>query len=199
MKSLSKGKTWLFAIGQFGWALLSGLIGSWLVYFYQPEQASIDGFSHNISRSSCTLSFKLASFIFFESFTACLVKTTCHIYQSSFFTLFSSGSFIPAVIESFIPGIEVRYSVCCIAFQSSSDIKTALLLLPEIITGSCDAFVSSMRLYRSARAALAVRTAIILPLIDNVRYFVRTVKFLNEIYFILSGIPPLPFSLHDHY
>src|SRR5574344_3049024 len=42
MKSLSKGKTWLFAIGQFGWALLSGLIGSWLVYFYQPDQASID-------------------------------------------------------------------------------------------------------------------------------------------------------------
>src|SRR5574344_11761 len=41
MKSLTKGKTWLFAIGQFGWALLSGLIGSWLVYFYQPDAASI--------------------------------------------------------------------------------------------------------------------------------------------------------------
>lgn len=41
MKSLTKGKTWLFAIGQFGWALLSGLIGSWLVYFYQPDDASI--------------------------------------------------------------------------------------------------------------------------------------------------------------
>src|SRR5574344_364436 len=41
MKSLSKGKTWLFAIGQFGWALLSGLIGSWLVYFYQPDATSI--------------------------------------------------------------------------------------------------------------------------------------------------------------
>src|SRR5574344_987751 len=41
MKSLSKGKIWLFAIGQFGWALLSGLIGSWLVYFYQPNAESI--------------------------------------------------------------------------------------------------------------------------------------------------------------
>src|SRR5574344_1166729 len=41
MTSLTKKKTWLFAIGQFGWALLSGLIGSWLVYFYQPDDASI--------------------------------------------------------------------------------------------------------------------------------------------------------------
>ncbi len=38
MKSLTKGKMWLFAIGQGGYAILSGLIGSWLVYFYQPTQ-----------------------------------------------------------------------------------------------------------------------------------------------------------------
>ena len=38
MKSLSKSKMWAFAIGQFGWALLSGLISSWLVYFYQPDE-----------------------------------------------------------------------------------------------------------------------------------------------------------------
>lgn len=41
MEKLSKKKIWLFAVGQFGWALLSGLIGSWLVYFYQPDDASI--------------------------------------------------------------------------------------------------------------------------------------------------------------
>src|SRR5574344_1959642 len=41
MKTLSKGKMWLFAVGQFGWAMLSGLIGSWLVYFYQPDAGSI--------------------------------------------------------------------------------------------------------------------------------------------------------------
>lgn len=40
MKSLSKGKMWLFAIGQFGWAMLSGLISNWLVYFYQPDAAA---------------------------------------------------------------------------------------------------------------------------------------------------------------
>jgi Na+/melibiose symporter-like transporter len=41
MKTLTKGKMWLFAVGQFGWAMLSGLIGSWLVYFYQPDAGSI--------------------------------------------------------------------------------------------------------------------------------------------------------------
>ena len=29
---------WLFAIGQLGWSLLSGIITNWLVYFYQPGQ-----------------------------------------------------------------------------------------------------------------------------------------------------------------
>ena len=41
MKSLSTQKIWLFATGQFGWSLLSGLISNWLVYFYQPDEASI--------------------------------------------------------------------------------------------------------------------------------------------------------------
>lgn len=42
MKNLSKRKMWLFAVGQFGWAVLSGLIGSYLVYFYQPTKEFID-------------------------------------------------------------------------------------------------------------------------------------------------------------
>ncbi len=41
MKTLTKGKIWLFAVGQFGWALLSGLIGSWLVSFYLPSAEAI--------------------------------------------------------------------------------------------------------------------------------------------------------------
>lgn len=41
MKSLSTGKIWLFATGQFGWSLLSGLISNWLVYFYQPDEAAV--------------------------------------------------------------------------------------------------------------------------------------------------------------
>jgi Na+/melibiose symporter-like transporter len=41
MKKLTTGKIWLFAVGQFGWALLSGLISNWLVYFYQPDETAI--------------------------------------------------------------------------------------------------------------------------------------------------------------
>ena len=41
MKSLSTPKIWLFATGQFGWSLLSGLISNWLVYFYQPDEAAV--------------------------------------------------------------------------------------------------------------------------------------------------------------
>ncbi len=40
MKTLTKGKMWCFAVGQFGWSLLSALITNWLVFFYQPDQAS---------------------------------------------------------------------------------------------------------------------------------------------------------------
>ena len=41
MKTITKGKMWCFAIGQFGWSLLSALITNWLVYFYQPDTDSI--------------------------------------------------------------------------------------------------------------------------------------------------------------
>ncbi len=41
MKKLTTGKIWLFAVGQFGWALLSGIISNWLVYFYQPDETAV--------------------------------------------------------------------------------------------------------------------------------------------------------------
>lgn len=41
MKKLTTGKIWLFALGQFGWSLLSGIISNWLVYFYQPDTTAI--------------------------------------------------------------------------------------------------------------------------------------------------------------
>lgn len=42
IKDLPTSKVWAFAVGQFGWALLSGTISNWLVYFYQPDQETID-------------------------------------------------------------------------------------------------------------------------------------------------------------
>ena len=42
-KTISKGKIWCFAIGQLGWSILSALISSWLVNYYQPDLATIEG------------------------------------------------------------------------------------------------------------------------------------------------------------
>lgn len=41
MKTVSQSKIWLFAVGQLGWSLLSGIISNWLVYFYQPDDLAI--------------------------------------------------------------------------------------------------------------------------------------------------------------
>ena len=39
-KKLATGKIlWVFAIGQLGWSMLSGIINNWLVYFYQPGES----------------------------------------------------------------------------------------------------------------------------------------------------------------
>ena len=39
-KHLTTGKVWCFAIGQFGWSVLSALISSFLVSYYQPDPAT---------------------------------------------------------------------------------------------------------------------------------------------------------------
>ena len=42
MKRLTKKQMILFAIGQLGWSILSGIIGAWFVTFYLPTQGDID-------------------------------------------------------------------------------------------------------------------------------------------------------------
>ena len=39
-KKLTRGKVWCFAIGQFGWSLLSALISNYLVNFYVPDKST---------------------------------------------------------------------------------------------------------------------------------------------------------------
>ena len=38
-KLASNKVLWIFAIGQLGWAMMSGIINNWLVYFYQPGES----------------------------------------------------------------------------------------------------------------------------------------------------------------
>ena len=39
MKKITNKILWIFAVGQFGWSLLSGIISSWMVYYYTGENA----------------------------------------------------------------------------------------------------------------------------------------------------------------
>ena len=39
-KPITNKVLWLFAVGQFGWSLLSGIITSWLVFYYIPAENS---------------------------------------------------------------------------------------------------------------------------------------------------------------
>ncbi len=32
---------WIFAIGQLGWSILSGIVNNWLVFFFQPSQEEL--------------------------------------------------------------------------------------------------------------------------------------------------------------
>ena len=43
MKRLTKKQMTIFAVGQLGWSMLSGLINAWLVTFYLPTQGDIAG------------------------------------------------------------------------------------------------------------------------------------------------------------
>ena len=39
-KELASNKVlWLFAVGQLGWSMLSGIIANWLVYYYEPTNS----------------------------------------------------------------------------------------------------------------------------------------------------------------
>ena len=40
-KKITNKLLWLFAIGQLGWSMLSGVVVNWLVFFYQPAEETI--------------------------------------------------------------------------------------------------------------------------------------------------------------
>ena len=42
MKRLTKKQMIIFAIGQLGWSMLSGIINAWLVTFYLPTKGDIE-------------------------------------------------------------------------------------------------------------------------------------------------------------
>ncbi len=41
-KKITNKILWLFAVGQLGWSMLSGIVSNWLVFFYMPEDSQIE-------------------------------------------------------------------------------------------------------------------------------------------------------------
>ena len=41
-KEVTNKILWIFAIGQLGWSMLAGVITNWFVYYYAPEQTTLD-------------------------------------------------------------------------------------------------------------------------------------------------------------
>ena len=41
-RRLTKKEMWIFAIGQLGWSILSGIVGTWLVTFYLPTSQAVE-------------------------------------------------------------------------------------------------------------------------------------------------------------
>jgi GPH family glycoside/pentoside/hexuronide:cation symporter len=61
MKQITNKILWIFAVGQFGWSLLSGIVTNWLVYYYTDETAGI--FGKNITTGTLFLSITLFGLI----------------------------------------------------------------------------------------------------------------------------------------
>jgi GPH family glycoside/pentoside/hexuronide:cation symporter len=82
MKNITKGKMWVFALGQFGWAILGGIITNWLVYFYQPDTETI-ALGHEVFLSQGNVIFGVFSIVglvamvgrIFDAFTDPLIAT----------------------------------------------------------------------------------------------------------------------------
>lgn len=43
MKSINNRILWIFAVGQFGWSLLAGIISSWMIYYYTDATEGVFG------------------------------------------------------------------------------------------------------------------------------------------------------------
>ncbi|MBO7375758.1 MAG: MFS transporter [Clostridia bacterium] len=68
LKPITNGLLWIFAVGQFGWSLLSGIISTWLVHLYTGNVES--GWTNGIFSSLITQTPLIASITLFGIITA---------------------------------------------------------------------------------------------------------------------------------
>ena len=129
LKTLSRGKMWCYAIGQLGWSIISGLIGSWLVYFYQPNQEAMnDGMKQLIPQGSVFIGLTIIGLItaagrIFDAVTDPLVGSWSDKCKSKL------GRRIPFLRYTAIPLGLIFVMVFCAPVQAVSRINTIWLFI----------------------------------------------------------------------
>jgi GPH family glycoside/pentoside/hexuronide:cation symporter len=129
MKKITNKVLWIFAVGQFGWSLLSGIITNWLVYYYTDETAGI--FGRHITTGTLFLSITLFGLItmvgrIFDAVTDPLIASWSD--RSSF----KGGRRIPFMKAIAIPFAAITAGVFILP-QTSSVVVNDLLVFVTLM------------------------------------------------------------------
>nr|WP_318680507.1 MFS transporter [uncultured Treponema sp.] len=172
LKSITKGKMWCYALGQLGWSMLSGLIGSWLVYFYQPAKTEID--------AGMTLFIPQGTVVFGVLTIIGLITAAGRIFDAITDPLIGSlsdncrsklGRRIPFLKFSALPLAVVTVLVFCAPIRTVSQINTVWLcvfvtLYYFLITCYCTPYTSLIaELAHTQEEKLQISTCISLTFI----------------------------------
>lgn len=172
LKSITKGKMWCYALGQLGWSTLSGLIGSWLVYFYQPAKTEID--------AGMTLFIPQGTVVFGVLTIIGLITAAGRIFDAITDPLIGSlsdncrsklGRRIPFLKFSALPLAVVTVLVFCAPIRTVSQINTVWLcvfvtLYYFLITCYCTPYTSLIaELAHTQEEKLQISTCISLTFI----------------------------------
>lgn len=129
MKPVTNKMLWIFAIGQFGWSLLSGVITNWLVFFYQPSTENIDaGQTLFITQGAVFLGLTIIG----------LITATCRIFDAVTDPWIASlsdrctsrlGRRVPFLRAAALPFAIVTVLVFCTPVNKISGWNTLFLLI----------------------------------------------------------------------
>ena len=131
-KSITNKLLWIFAVGQFGWSLLAGIISNWMVYYYTGSPANPGDatgiFAGNISQNRLILSLTLFGLItavgrLFDAVTDPLVASW------SDRSAYKGGRRIPFMRAIAVPFALVTVGVFVLPQTASQGLNNALMFV----------------------------------------------------------------------
>lgn len=129
MKKITNKILWIFAVGQFGWSLLSGIISSWMVYYYTGENAV---FSSYITTNPLFLGLTLFSIItavgrVFDAVTDPLIAGWSDASN------FKGGRRIPFMKAVAVPFAAITVGVFALPQTSNTALNDVILFITLIL------------------------------------------------------------------